>query len=221
MKTLREIVIEWWSKIPTIEREQLWIAQPVVSGKGRFASSATGSEIEKIFLYLREDTTTYCFKFDKTVNAVDSIELLNRLFGADFSGYEKIYYTSNGSNFTYQNITLYREVSPTLFYAIMMTKTIDIPSQTTSPSSEWIKVVDNKIKKEHEGPPVWVYYQPKNNVEFVGNSNGLILSKGYTHYMPAQLPPLPPTIKEQICDMIANNKGNLEELADNIIKIFK
>jgi hypothetical protein len=48
-KTERELAIEWWSKIPTIEREILWLNQRVVKAYGRLAKNATGSEIELIW----------------------------------------------------------------------------------------------------------------------------------------------------------------------------
>ena len=46
--------MEWWSKIPTIEREQLWMTQNVVKTYSRFAKNATGGEIEKIYLALQK-----------------------------------------------------------------------------------------------------------------------------------------------------------------------
>jgi hypothetical protein len=50
----REVAMEWWSKIPTIEREQLWITQNIVKTYSRFAKNATGGEIEKIYLALQK-----------------------------------------------------------------------------------------------------------------------------------------------------------------------
>jgi hypothetical protein len=48
-KTPRELALAWWNKIPTIEREQMWMTQTAVETHGRLAKNATGREIEVIW----------------------------------------------------------------------------------------------------------------------------------------------------------------------------
>ena len=47
--TNRLLAMEWWSKIPLIEREILWMNQTIVETHNRFAKNATGREIEAIW----------------------------------------------------------------------------------------------------------------------------------------------------------------------------
>jgi hypothetical protein len=48
-KSNRELAREWWSHIPLIDREIMWMNQTIVETHNRLAKYATGREIELIW----------------------------------------------------------------------------------------------------------------------------------------------------------------------------